>query len=399
MIPVVFLFDLDGVMVQPLGYRAAVRATVNHFAGRMGLPDMAPEDHTVAIFEAQGITCEWDMIPITLSILMEAAAQHTGEALEADTFEEACEQIRNRQVKDLSLDYAPFLRQLGQYMKPGEAPAETLLALCQGENGNHLFPHLSRRVLRDLLKHTRRPAHSRTTHLFETYVLGDQVFAEAMRMEPGVKTGSLLEQYDRPLLSPSTRDQLMEAAASGLRMAVYTARPSIPTLPWGGGSEPLAVFAPEAEMALALVGIQALPVIGSGQMGELAVRLGEHEDRMAKPAPYHALAAVAAACLDDRSAALAWVERIFLAIEQDAGLTGDEHSCLPDVLTLHIFEDSPSGIRGVKQAAQILRRLGIEVNVCLWGISEHPEKRAALASVGAELFPDINQAIKAALER
>ena len=393
--PVVFLFDLDGVMVHPLGYRAAVRATVNDFAHCMGLPDMAPDDHTVAIFEAQGITCEWDMIPITLSILIDAVAQHTAKPLQAGSLLEACDHIREYQVTGLQVDYAPILRQFGQYMKSGEAPAETLLALCQRSEGNQWFSHVPPAVLSDLLMHTRRPAHSKTTHRFETYVLGDQVFAKSMGMEPQVKTGSLLEQYDRPMLSHAMRDRLVDAAASGVRMAVYTARPSIPSRPV---TEPLALFAPEAELGLSLVGIQFIPVIGSGQMGELALRLGAHEDRLTKPAPYHALAAFAAAWLGDRVAAMHWVERVFLALGRGETLSGEEKSFLPEALSLHIFEDSPSGIRGVKDAAQILRELGVQVETRLWGVSDHPEKRAALLSVGAELFSDINQAITAALD-
>jgi len=397
LIPVVFLFDLDGVMVQPSGYRAAVRATVNHFARCMGLPDLAPDDHTVAIFEAQGITCEWDMIPITLAILMDAAAAHAGQPLELNSLTEACDRLRNCAIHGLRVEYAPVLRRLGQYLKPGEAPAESLLALCSRGEGSGLFPRLTGQgVLRDLFMHTRRPAQSQTTHLFETYVLGDRVFSETMGMRPVVETASLLEQHDRPLLAAETRARLIEAAADGLRMAVYTARPSLPLL---GSAEPLAVFAPEAEMALNLIGMQWIPLIGSGQMGELALRLGENEDRLTKPAPYHALAAIAAAWLGDRSAAMAWVERLVLARERGAPLNPAEPGALPDRLRLHVFEDSPSGMRGAQEAARILSEWGTRVEISLWGIAEHPEKRAALAAAGAALFADVNQAVAAALEQ
>jgi hypothetical protein len=395
--PVVFLFDLDGVMVQPLGYRAAVRATVNDFSQHLGLGNMAPEDHTIAIYEAQGITCEWDMIPITLAILLEAALAHIGKPLRLDSWQDTCRQLQAIQVKGLQVDYAPTLRELGQYMKPGEAPAESLLALCRAGDGSHLFPCLSGQgVLNDLLLHTRRPAHSKTTHIFQTYVLGDQVFAKSMGLTPEVATESLLERYDLPLLASETRGQLLAAAAAGVRMAVYTARPSIPL---GAVAERLAVFTPEAELALELIGMQAIPVIGSGQMGEAAMRLGEHEDRMAKPSPYHALAAIAAAWLGDRAAALRWVEYVFRWIEREESLPAGLSKILPDRLSLDIFEDSPAGMRGGKAAARILAGLGTAVEIRLWGVSDHPEKRAALSAEGAQLFPDINQAVAKALEQ
>ena len=47
--PTVFLFDVDGVLVKPGGYRAAVRATVNYFTRQLNLGDLSPSDETVAI--------------------------------------------------------------------------------------------------------------------------------------------------------------------------------------------------------------------------------------------------------------------------------------------------------------------------------------------------------------
>lgn len=390
----IFLFDLDGVLVQPLGYRAAVRATVNDFSKKLGLPGMAPDDHTVAIFEAQGITCEWDMIPILLAILLETASEQIGETPGMDSFEQASQIISSHHLDGLHVDYAPVLRTLGQYTHSGEAPADSLLALCQGEMGKVLFPRLAGQgVLRELLSFTRRLDRSKTTHIFQTYVLGDRVFSEMMRMPPGVKSESFLEKYDTPLITTESRDRLLHDAKSGLRMAAYTARPSIPLSDPG---ERLALFTPEAEMALALVGMQSIPVIGSGQMGEAALRLHEPEDRLSKPSPYHALAAAAAAWSGDRAKAVDWVEKIYRALERgkETPVPGE---LFPESAVLHIFEDSPSGIRGVKDAAGILAQLGSRVELKMWGISDHPEKRAALEGAGAVLCHDINQAVASAL--
>ncbi|NPA30626.1 MAG: hypothetical protein GXO37_01345, partial [Chloroflexi bacterium] len=70
----VWLFDMDGVLLAPLGYRRAVAATVQHFAHRLGLTPPLPADGDMAEYEAHGITSEWDMTPLMLAALLEAAA-------------------------------------------------------------------------------------------------------------------------------------------------------------------------------------------------------------------------------------------------------------------------------------------------------------------------------------
>lgn len=64
------LLDVDGVLVHPLGYRDALRATVDHFAGRMGQTVVDITDDEIAVFEACGITNEWDSGAICVSALL-----------------------------------------------------------------------------------------------------------------------------------------------------------------------------------------------------------------------------------------------------------------------------------------------------------------------------------------
>ena len=133
--PTVFLFDLDGVLVQPGGYRAAVRATVNYFAKQLGLGNIAPADETVAIFEAQGITCEWDMVPILLTLALNSALSALPDlekhSVPLETFQSACEWLNCQPLDSFGIDFAPLLRGLDRFVKIGEAPADSILALCQ----------------------------------------------------------------------------------------------------------------------------------------------------------------------------------------------------------------------------------------------------------------------------
>lgn len=396
--PDIILFDLDGVLVQPGGYRAAVRATVNHFGGLLGLGEIAPDDETVAIFEAEGITCEWDMIPVILAFALDRALAQADAVPPLDSFQAACDWLRNRPVGDLTLDYAPAFRGLGRYTRPGEIPAETLLRLCEDGLGRELFPNLTGHgVLRELFSHTRRPSRSRTTHIFETFVLGDEAYSRAMRLPAEVRSESLLARCDRPLLLPHVRDRLLAwREQQKLHMAAYTARPSLPLM---AVEDPLAVYAPEAEMALHLVGLESIPLMGTGQMGQTAVMLDENEDRLTKPAPYHALAAIVAAWSGDRGAALEWAAAAFRHYErgEPAERLADGATLLPAAFTLHIFEDSPAGMRGGKRAAELLRKLGRSVDLKLWGVSQHPEKVSALEQEGALVSADVNTALERAL--
>lgn len=413
--PTVFLFDMDGVLVKPGGYRAAVRATVNYFSSQLGFGNIAPDDATIALFEAEGITSEWDMIPILLCLAIESAvARAKGlmasaggperEDCSMPTFQAACVWLTNHPVQDFSIDFAPMLRGLNRYVRVGEAPAQSILAAARSGQARDLFPFLaSQGVLDELLSATRSLVHSQTTPVFEAFVLGDAVFARTTGLPVPVCSESLLAQYDEPLLLPATQTRLRQVQdEKGLRISVYTARPSRSD---GGVQEPLAVFAPEAEMALERVGWPDLMVVGTGQAGEMAWALGVSEDRLTKPAPYHAIAAIAAAWTGNRRAALDWSEQVFYFFEKDhpcahavQPLLETPAGALPEKLDLHIFEDSPSGMQGGRLAAELLAQLGMQVTLSLWGVTDHSEKAAALAALGAQVFPDINKAVGAALK-
>jgi hypothetical protein len=65
----ILLLDIDGVLVHPGGYRAALHATLNHFVNLMGLPHFEFPEEKLAGFEKRGITSEWDMVPLLLAVL------------------------------------------------------------------------------------------------------------------------------------------------------------------------------------------------------------------------------------------------------------------------------------------------------------------------------------------
>ena len=67
------LLDVDGVLIHPVGYKVALRDTVDYFAAAMGLPEINIDENEIAIFEACGITNEWDSGAMCVSALLLAA--------------------------------------------------------------------------------------------------------------------------------------------------------------------------------------------------------------------------------------------------------------------------------------------------------------------------------------
>ena len=70
---------------------------------------------------------------------------------------------------------------------------------------------------------------------------------------------------------------------------------------------------------------------------------------------------------------------------------------LPGYLDVHVFEDSPIGVRAAYRAVEMLRGQGIQVELHAWGIAEHPDKVRALQAAGATVFPDVNQGLSSSV--
>ena len=61
--------------------------------------------------------------------------------------------------------------------------------------------------------------------------------------------------------------------------------------------------------------------------------------------------------------------------------------------TITVFEDTPAGIRSVKQAGIKLQQAGADVTIQAFGITNNPVKKAALESEGARIAANINLAL------
>jgi hypothetical protein len=397
--PAIFLFDLDGVLVQPAGYREAVRATINYFTRRLGISDLAPDEEILALLESQGITNEWDIIPICLGEILETILREnpdlhfSGDLLDLP---------KSLPYPKGPLHFREDILKISSLLQAGFSPSEALLR--SREKGP--FLELSRQSLfNNLFEHNQDVTLSVTSRTFQNYVLGSQAFTEIYQVPAIVEGESYLKVFDRPLLANELKRHMEDMIFNHtLHVAALTARPSL--APRDVSTEP-GGYSPEAEQALELVGLSQIPLIGFGRLQYAASQLHISPNLLMKPAPYQALAAVLAAVGGSELAAL----KSAAAICHQAGLIPESSSFTtldptrPLISTsdsrarnagwsVHIFEDSPIGIRAVQQAGELLNRAGIRVRVHCWGIAQNPDKVLALEQSGATVFSDINLALE-----
>jgi hypothetical protein len=398
MVATVFLFDIDGVLVQPRGYRAAVRAAVRFLAGQMGLGDdeqIIPDEHILGLFESQGITSEWDMVPICLAVLLDGwQAQHAGHPLPPNLPQAFALASAHRSDKNCPADYSRVILALGAQLQTGEFPADAAQRVSRA-----LFPHLEGHpLLKQVLGDSRDIRRSYTTRLFQHFSLGSRLFEETYGLPAQLESPSLLAVEDRSLLPSALHHRLVEGMRAGqIFAAAYTARPSLPPreIP-----SPHPDYAPEAEMALNLIGLRDLPAIGFGRLQYLAGETGGNAEDFLKPSPLQALAAIFAALSRQELASLRRAYACLFPLST-AGMA-EQKQALGDItpgppLNLHIFEDSKSGIIAAQRAAQILTAGGWQIDLHAWGITTHAQKRQALQAAGAVLVDSTDQALRNAL--
>jgi hypothetical protein len=393
--PPVFLFDIDGVLVEPLGYRKAVEDSLNYFTRRMGLgTDIFPTADLIALMESRQITSEWDMVPLSLGILLENLLTGRQDLRLPADLEAACQVIAQQRLPPpAALDYRAPVLTLGEALTPGEYPSATALRLSAGSPNGRLFTRLQwEPLLPSLLANTRELGLSGTTRLFQNICLGSTLFEQTYGLPALVEAPGTLSTYDRAHITPALRDELLAQWADGhVLPAAYTMRPSLPPrLPGEGLFSPAeAGFSPEAEIALDLTGLRDLPLVGYGRIRKLAQWSGAPAELYLKPSPVQALAAILAALGVDEARALR--EGLLLSQGLRPPAFGDASQ-----LTIHVFEDSLAGIRAVKAAGLALENVGIHCLIHTWGIAVHSEKMAVLEAAGLPVFPDISTALRAA---
>ena len=113
----ILLFDMDGVLITPGGYRAAFIATMNHFGQKLGFAGLAPSVSEIEVFEAESIN-EWDMIGLSMA----AVVRHVAEELPAEfgDLQTLIERVRAAGLPSFRPDYASIARRTGSQWQRGQ---------------------------------------------------------------------------------------------------------------------------------------------------------------------------------------------------------------------------------------------------------------------------------------
>lgn len=417
----VLLFDVDGVLIDPVAYRTGVSKTVEILCQRCAIEnwkELLPTEAELAHMESLGIHDVWDISDIIFgSILDSIACQLSDNDLLVQmnqSFVGADVGTRLDRIADLRLHVTkPEYVELGDtIMARKDASGE----LHPPDGARAVFAEKLRRyAIRNqperlddasqeagatdewlrlydcFLIGTRSALESYGTKLFQNIILGEEIFEKTFALRSEYAGPSLL-QADRALIDRANVKVLRWLNKQpGWHVCVYTARPSYPT------PEAVAGYSPEAEIALQLAGMSDFPLVGMGAMEWLAAQYGERSEDLTKPNTTQAMAALIAAL---RSSCNKDVLKAAYASARQQSTDETIGALKSSKISIYVFEDTVSGIKPMLKVAEQLNAAGCSITVQPHGIAKSSQKRDALAEFcGQNLHEDVNQAVDAVLER
>lgn len=368
----ILLFDMDGVLLRPRGYHVALMETVRMFGEALGFrkPDLG--QGTINVFEAAGVTSEWESAAMCTALMLQRSwavrpEQRLPEALP----------LPPAVPHNLALpDWGAFLDAF-QRMPPGASNLERAERIIIAEGA---FTPEQQGALKNILQGAHQIHTSLTHRVFQELVLGSRRFAGAYRLEAWFDRPGTLFTEDHPALTPQEADELREwIGHPDHQAAVFTNRPS---------AAPEGFFdTPEAEIGLQVIGFKDMPVIGHGGLTWLGARLGLEYGELLKPSPVHLLAAL--------QSALSLGQKRALLAAADLALKGEG---INEWYAFHgaqisVFEDAAKGVRGARNARNVLEDIGVHATWNLYGVSTSGPKIRALAEAGARVFPTLQGAL------
>jgi hypothetical protein len=348
----IILLDIDGVLVQPGGYRAALRATVNHFID----PYFEIDEETLTELEQRGISSEWDMAPLLLASYWDSIlAEQSMQALPEEVSAAAHEINRQRKVEvPRRLSVPSFDLVAGQY------PAQTAFqAGC--------FLSIPSPLRKNLLTQTRSVLASHTMRIFQHFTLGSKKFSATYDLSAELETESFLLTHDTSKINEEIRSKLLQPDH---HLAAFTARPSAPPREIAGS---FPGYAAEAELALELVNLKDIPLIAFGKLEYLASQYQLDPAALLKPSPVQALAATLAAWTGEEWASLQAADQW-----REIGKLNGGFEQLPKTFELMVVEDTMGGIRSVRAAGGILQAAGFNVAVRALGLTSGSIMKASV---------------------
>ena len=366
----ILLFDMDGVLLEPKGYHQALKETVRLTSLSLGFNEFTLAQEDIAQFESLGISNEWHSSALCMA-LMVIEGQRRGLELNLS----ARISLTNSNFQTIKLNLPDLYKAIAA--QPVELPAlsraQSAIELSAEKAG------VDATMPTSIMQACEQINQSLTLNIFQELVLGSQTFEKTYAVQSQLGVDSYLVEYDKPLLSPNMRTRLTKWLDNPSHYAaIMTNRPSDTLLGLPG--------TPEAELGAALVGLDFLPIIASGEMTWLARRLDQDVGALVKPAAHHALSGIFAALGEAAPEALSKSHQII-----SGKLDSDPiplNGC-----TVSVFEDTPAGILAVERTKEVLLAQNLNIQVHKAGIATDAAKRRALEALGATVFDSVNSAL------
>jgi hypothetical protein len=374
----ILLFDMDGVLLESLGYHIALQETVRIMAKSLGFGDLTLSVDDIAAFEAGGINKEWDEAAICTALLLEAAWKMDPKRALPETLPASKDSILNQLSTP---DFNALAHRLSSKDLIEFPPLER--AIQRFTETDHFSP-VQYQILHELINGARDPQRSFTHRVFQELVLGSAEYTHTYNLPAMLACGSYLLKHDISNLSPAESTRLKDwILKPGHSASVITSRPSRP---------PAGIFStPEAELGAELVGLKDIPIVGWGGLTWLAQQRETDQQTFVKPSPVHALAAMRVALGDNQQAAL--VEAAALVEIGEAGPAWRQF----DGAQVFMFEDTPGGIKSLQAAQETLDKIRVSIRPGFFGIARNPLKKKALLASGAEVYSSFSQALDLAI--
>lgn len=397
----IFLFDIDGVLIQSHGYRKAFFNTIASYFDQFGLSWLTLDETIYRDFVHSPFTAEWDMAPLTIAAFLDWYATINPRILPYPALKNINNLPEVENGSSFSDELMKLIRLMAEVFGNQVRPVEAIYQDCMDRGRASFFPRLSQdAILEEILHDSLNPQTSQIFQRLETFLLGSSQFGATFEIPPEVCTKSALETEDILLLSSRWRERIKNGINKEFYASVITARPNVPDQ-----MQEKRVFSaiPEAESALKILGWDQgiIPVIGAGSINVFEAKRDIPFNTTLKPAALHALTGVFSAVGMDEEDAFDAADRVInqqsLSDLATIKLKSLFQAGCP--LEIIVFEDSVSGIVSSIEAVKYLNLAEIPATLFKAGIQTSEPKNDRLKAIGANVFPDINQALTYVLNR
>ncbi len=397
----IFLFDVDGVIINPVAYKIGINKTLELLCNKMGLnntSELLPQKTEIAYLESCGIFDDWDITNILFAFILASLCDYFKQnkqlvELSDKTLDEKLLAIKLLCPRIQRPNYIELANKL-VIAKDSSHPPDSALEMLSSELKNEMAELNSMSwidLLRDFLIGTRSVYASHGTRLFQNIILGKQEFEKTYGLTSEWDGPPLLQTEDTVLMNVASVKKINELTSNtDYRLAIYTARPSLsPQLIQSG-------YSPEAEMAMQMAQLTNIPLMGLGMMQWLAEKYKERPEDLVKPNSTQAIAALLAALTRTNSASI-----LEDAYNLDKGKVHPDKTGFGQFknqdLLIYVFEDVVSGVQAVLKAGEKLQACGYKMSVKPLGIAQDKNKKASLEKYCHKIFPNVNDALEFAL--